>query len=71
MINWKAYPQNKPEQTGDYLVWIVAAWRNGRVGTAYWNGDMFTDYPWKYDITHFTEINPPSEPINQDSVYGC
>jgi hypothetical protein len=71
MINWKEYPKNKPDKSGDYLVWLVSEWCTGRVGTAYWTGDIFTAYPYSLRATHFTEINAPTEPINQPSLYNC
>lgn len=63
MINWIEYPANKPEKEGWYFVWEDGEWNNG-----IWNGRKWINNNRK--VTHFTEINPPSDKPNQPSEYN-
>jgi len=71
MITWSKYPECKPENGGDIMVW-----RGGLFAEfVCWDGDDFITYnqlqPITNTVTHFTEINPPQSDIVQPSTEGC
>lgn len=64
MITWLKYPENKPEKKEVYLVWGNGEWDYIEWGGLKWNHCSF-------NVTHFTEINPPQPDIVQPSTEGC